>query len=57
VTLRLYLTAVFIFGLPFAQSYAVIAWACWVPNLLAAERLIGRAEPLRAASLHDPQPR
>lgn len=39
VTLRLYLPPVFIFGLPFAASYAVIAWLCWVPNLLVAEWL------------------
>lgn len=40
VTLRLYLPSVFIFQLPFELAYAVIAWACWVPNLLIAERLI-----------------
>ncbi len=39
VTLRLYLPQVFIFGLPFATSYAIIAWLCWVPNLLVAEWL------------------
>jgi uncharacterized membrane protein len=39
VTLRLYLPPVFIFGLPFATSYAFIAWLCWVPNLLVAEWL------------------
>jgi len=37
VTLRLYLPPVFIFGLPFASSYAIIAWLCWLPNLLVAE--------------------
>lgn len=42
VTLRLYLPPVFIFQLPFAQSYAVIAWLCWLPNLLVAEWLIAR---------------
>jgi uncharacterized membrane protein len=40
VTLRLYLPPVFIFGLPFATSYAFIAWFCWVPNLLVAEWLV-----------------
>lgn len=39
VTLRLYLPPVFILSLPFATSYAVIAWLCWVPNLLVAEWL------------------
>jgi uncharacterized membrane protein len=37
VTLRLYLPPVFIVGLPFATSYAIIAWLCWVPNLFVAE--------------------
>lgn len=39
VTLRLYLPPVFIFQLPFEPAYALIAWACWVPNLLVAEWL------------------
>ena len=37
VTLRIYLPASFVFRLPFELAYPVIAWACWVPNLLAAE--------------------
>lgn len=37
VTLRLYLPPVFVFQLPFEPSYAVIAWACWLPNLVVAE--------------------
>ena len=40
VTLRLYLPPVFVFGLPFASSYAVISWLCWVPNLLVAEWIV-----------------
>lgn len=48
VTLRLYLPPVFIFGWPFAPSYAAIAWLCWVPNLLVAEWLAKR--PLAGAS-------
>lgn len=47
VTLRLYLPPVFIFGLPFATAYAVIAWLCWVPNLLVAQWL--------ATATHGPQ--
>jgi uncharacterized membrane protein len=39
VTLRLYLPPVFIFGWPFHSSYAVIAWLCWVPNLVVAHWL------------------
>lgn len=50
VTLRLYLPPVFIFGLPFAQSYALIAWACWVPNWLVAEWWLGREPKGRASA-------
>jgi len=45
VTLRLWLPASFVAGLPFEQSYAVIAWLCWVPNLLVAEWML---RPTRA---------
>ena len=37
VTLRLYLGLTMAGGLPFDPSYTVIAWACWVPNLIAVE--------------------
>lgn len=37
VTLRLYLPLSIVPGLPFDTSYAVIAWACWVLNLIAIE--------------------
>lgn len=37
VTLRLYLPAAFVPGVEFAQAYQLIAWLCWVPNLLIAE--------------------
>lgn len=37
VTLRLYLALSMVAGLPFDLSYTVIAWACWVPNLIAVE--------------------
>ena len=39
VTLRLWLPAAVISGAPFAPAYAVVAWLCWVPNLLVAERV------------------
>ena len=39
VTLRLWLPAAVISGAPFAPAYAVIAWLCWVPNLVLAEWL------------------
>jgi uncharacterized membrane protein len=37
VTLRLYLPASAIMGLPFEDIYPAIAWLCWVPNLLVVE--------------------
>jgi uncharacterized membrane protein len=40
VTLRLYLPMIFVLGLPFELGYPVIAWACWLPNLLAAEWIV-----------------
>jgi uncharacterized membrane protein len=43
VTLRLYVPAAAIAGLPFAASYAAIAWLCWLPNLAFAHWLTRRA--------------
>lgn len=38
ITLRLYLPLfTVVLGLDFVASYVVIAWMCWVPNLVAAE--------------------
>jgi uncharacterized membrane protein len=37
VTLRVYLGLSQLAGLPFDLSYTVIAWACWVPNLIVVE--------------------
>ncbi len=37
VTLRLYLPASAVAGVPFEVAYPVIAWAAWVPNLIVAE--------------------
>ena len=37
VMLRLYIPVSVIAGWEFATAYAVIAWLCWVPNLLFAE--------------------
>jgi uncharacterized membrane protein len=37
VTLRLYLTPSLMLGFPMQIAYPVIAWLCWVPNLLVAE--------------------
>lgn len=48
VTLRLYLPGAFVAGIAMELSYPVIAWLCWVPNLVAAEWLLQR-RPLPAA--------
>lgn len=43
VTLRLWLPAAMLAGLPFETAYPAIAWLCWIPNLLVAEWLVRRA--------------
>lgn len=40
VTLRLWLPAAVALGARFETAYALIAWLCWVPNLLVAELLL-----------------
>ena len=47
VTLRIYLPATLIAGLSVMISYPIIAWACWVPNLVIAEALAARCDPHR----------
>jgi uncharacterized membrane protein len=42
VTLRLWLPVAMVSGAPFELAYPVIAWLCWVPNLLVAERMFNR---------------
>ena len=37
VTLRIYLPAAQMMGFQFEDAYPVIAWMCWVPNLVVAE--------------------
>jgi hypothetical protein len=37
VTLRLQIPALFAMGLPFESFYPVVAWICWIPNLLGAQ--------------------
>lgn len=37
VTLRLYLPASMAAGVEFAMAYPIIAWLCWVPNVIFAE--------------------
>jgi hypothetical protein len=43
VMLRIYLPLSLVAGLEYADAYPVIAWACWVPNLIVAQRLVGSA--------------
>ncbi|WPP49371.1 DUF2306 domain-containing protein [Catalinimonas niigatensis] len=41
VTLRLWLPFFMgIFHMPFVDAYRIIAWLCWVPNLMVAELII-----------------
>lgn len=40
VTLRIWLPAFTLAGIPFLISYVIISWLCWVPNLLVAELMI-----------------
>jgi uncharacterized membrane protein len=40
VTLRLYLAASLVLGLPYVESYQAIAWLCWVPNLVLIEWVV-----------------
>jgi uncharacterized membrane protein len=37
VMLRIYIPASFVAGADFAVAYPIIAWLCWVPNLVIAE--------------------
>ena len=43
VTLRLYLPSALVAGVAFEQAYPVIAWLCWVPNLILAEMFFNQA--------------
>lgn len=52
VMLRLYLPAAQIMGFQFEDAYPVIAWMCWVPNLVVAEWFFVRSRfaPLERAA-------
>jgi hypothetical protein len=43
ITLRLYLPLLTLLGLSFATSYRMVAWLCWIPNLLVAEWIVRRS--------------
>jgi uncharacterized membrane protein len=42
VTLRLWLPGSVVSGVPFELAYPIVAWLCWVPNLVFAESLLRR---------------
>ncbi len=44
VTLRLWLPGSVASGVPFELAYPVIAWLCWVPNLVVAELFVLRKQ-------------
>lgn len=46
VTLRLWLPGLVMSGVDFDVAYPLIAWLCWVPNLMAAELLFNKT-PIR----------
>ena len=50
VTLRFYLPASLASNIDFLTAYMVIAWMCWVPNLIIAEWFFVRNDPIRAAT-------
>ncbi len=53
ITLRIYVVAAsLLLPLHFLSAYRAIAWLCWVPNLIAAEIIIG----LRRRAKAPPQP-
>jgi uncharacterized membrane protein len=47
VMLRVWVPLSMGFGADFTTAYVVIAWACWVPNLLVAEWIIRRTRPVQ----------
>jgi uncharacterized membrane protein len=55
ITLRLYLAASIAAGLDFDTAYAIIAWLCWLPNVLVAEWLYN-TRPGRSAFSIKPMP-
>lgn len=50
VTLRLWLPGMVASGVPFASAYLIVAWLCWVPNLVVAEVFWNRRALASAAS-------
>lgn len=53
VTLRLYLFVSGVLRIDYFSAYPIIAWACWLPNILAVEWYIGlssRSERIQQAT-------
>jgi hypothetical protein len=48
ITLRQYLPVAILAHIPFDTAYPVIAWLCWIPNLLFAEWLIRRGQSVHS---------
>jgi len=42
ITLRMYLPVMLVSGVPLATAYPLVAWMCWIPNLVFAEWLVRR---------------
>ncbi|MNL75568.1 hypothetical protein D3C87_2013940 [compost metagenome] len=40
VTLRIQIPVSMMLDIPFDTAYPVIAWLCWVPNLVVAEMIV-----------------
>lgn len=57
VTLRLYLGISVVLGVKFVEAYPLLAWLCWVPNLIIAELIIRlnnrESKPISQASLSE----
>ena len=52
VTLRVYLPLSMVAGYEFDLAYPVIAWACWVPNMIGAEIYLHLKKKRQGRSLH-----
>jgi hypothetical protein len=51
VMLRIWVPVTTTLGADFTAAYIIIAWACWVPNLLVAEWIIRRSRPIQHRSV------
>lgn len=52
VSLRVYLPLSMVAGIDFGTAYPVIAWLCWVPNLLLAQWSLSRRDQAGAMGHH-----